>query len=116
MKTIKFKIIDNFKITGDNHELFLTINGEKVWNSSMLNKKERRELSINQAKSYDFKLQDGKKVFKQKNIDQLDGKLIKVVSRKSPSWTGLRGLMWEGIITLISGKYTLKIRKNKKNK
>ncbi len=110
METIKFKIIDNFRITGDDTKVFLTINGEEVWNSSMLQKKETKIISIQKSDSYEIKVQDDQKIYKQKTIDQLDNKLIKVVSRKSPAWLGLRGLMWQGMMMLFAGKYTFKIR------
>ncbi len=113
METIKLKIIDNFRITGNYSKVFLTINGKEVWNSSMLQKKEVKGILIQKTDSYEIKVQDDQRIYKQKTIDQLDNKLIKVVSRKSPAWLGLRGLMWQGMMILFASKYTFKIRIHK---
>ncbi|CAM9130792.1 hypothetical protein [Mycoplasma todarodis] len=114
METINFKIIDNFRIVDDQGELTLTINGKEVWTNFTLQKKEKKEFTIPKADSYVIELKNSQKCFKKKTTDQLENKLIKVVSRKSPDWLGLRGLMWQGMMMLIAGRYTFKIRKQKK--
>ncbi len=111
MRSIKVKLIDNFRLTGDNSIIWLTVNGVELWNSSMLKKKEKKEVQIDESETYELKLFNKETVFKRKTFDKLDNKLIKVVSRQSPMWMGLRGLIWESIITLIDGKYAFKVKK-----